>query len=150
MRSLAEAYAAKTMLREGTDDFKFPTDMSFDDDSDDSILQGSTDLVKEMFDYIIQNNAYMVAYIAHLQPKFLAWGARGALSEFDQSEFSTDRNVEQTGLIYVPKRCQLQRSRCHVHIALHGVGQSLQDLKDKNGGSLNPEDYTFATQTGYV
>lgn len=149
MRSLAEAYAAKTVLMEGTDDFKFPTDMSFDNTSDSSILQGSTDLLKEMFEYIIQNNAYVVPYIPHLQPKFLAWGARGMLSEFDQSEFSTDKNVERTGLIYVPHNCTKQQVRCHIHIALHGVGQSLQDLKDKNP-NFSPTDYTFATQTGYI
>lgn len=83
MRSLAEAYEAKTLLTEGNNDYKFPTEMSFDDQSDSSIMQGSTDLVKEMFEYIIQNNAYVVPYIPHLKPKFLAWGAKGVLSEFD-------------------------------------------------------------------
>jgi len=37
MRSLAEVYAAKTKLMEGDDDFKFLTEMRFDDDSDASI-----------------------------------------------------------------------------------------------------------------
>ena len=145
MRSLAEAeYTADAKLMEGDDDYKFPTEMTFEDVSDASILQGSTDLVGEMFKFIIQNNDYVVPYIPHLKPKFLAWGAKGVLSEFDQSEFSVAKNIEKSGLVYVPNTCKKDRSKCHLHIALHGNGQSLQELKSKNK-NFNIEDYAFAT-----
>jgi len=38
LRSLAEEYGAEPKLVEGDDDFKFPTEMTFDDVSDQSIL----------------------------------------------------------------------------------------------------------------
>lgn len=123
--------------------------MTFDDVSDSSIKQGSTDLVKDMFEFIIQNNDYVVPFIPHLKPKFLAWGARGVLSEFDQSEFSEDKAIERSGLIYVPNTCKKHNAKCRTHIAFHGIGQSYSDMKAKNK-NLRLEDYAFATQTGYI
>jgi len=59
-----------------------------------------------MFENIIQNNDYVQPSIPHLKPKFLAWGAKGVLAEFDQSEFSVDKTIERSGLIYVPHKCK--------------------------------------------
>ena len=113
--------AADTKVVEG-DDFKFPTEMMFDEEGDETIKQGSTDLVKGMFEYIIQNNDYVVPFIPHLKPKFFAWSARGTLSEFDQSVFSENKNVERTGLIYIPHNCKKPKAQCRTHIAFHGKG----------------------------
>ena len=140
--------AADTKVVEGND-YKFPTEMTFDEVDDESIKQGSIDLVKDMFEHIIQNNDYIQPFIPHLKPKFFAWSARGTLSEFDQSVFSDHKNVERTGLIYVPHACKKLKAQCRTHIAFHGVGQGYADMKAKNK-NLRTEDYAFATQTGYV
>jgi len=50
--------AADTKVVEGND-YKFPTEMTFDEVDDESIKQGSIDLVKDMFEHIIQNNDYI-------------------------------------------------------------------------------------------
>ena len=58
--------------------------------------------------------------VPHLNPKFLAWGAKGTFKEFDQLEFGSKEYLEKSGLIYVPENCSKPDSRCIAHVAFHG------------------------------
>jgi poly(3-hydroxybutyrate) depolymerase len=69
----------------------------------------------------------------------LTWNQTSLLA-FDQSEFIDDPEVHgmaQVGYLYVPQNCAGQQ-RCRLHVALHGCGQTEDDIGD-----------AFYTQTGY-
>ena len=64
---------------------------------------------------------------------------KASLHVFDQQEFgSSAALMNDTGWVYVPKKCEAANSNCPVHVALHGCLQTPDDIKD-----------TFVVHAGY-
>jgi hypothetical protein len=63
---------------------------------------------------------------------------RGQIVEFDQRDFADESSgLAETGYLYVPQSCAT-RSKCKVHVAIHGCAQSAEVVGDK-----------FYAHTGY-
>ena len=53
MRIIADTYGARVSMTYGKENYKFPTDMRFEEEGDQSIEQDSIDILKPMFKNLI-------------------------------------------------------------------------------------------------
>jgi poly(3-hydroxybutyrate) depolymerase len=85
--------------------------------------------------------ARMLDWLYRVRTPVAAPPAREAIA-FDQTEFvplwrRSAASMDELGYVYVPQRCERGRTRCRVHVALHGCHQGVEETR------------AFVERTGY-
>eukprot|EP00771_Trimastix_marina_P003984 gnl/Trimastix_PCT/708.p1 GENE.gnl/Trimastix_PCT/708~~gnl/Trimastix_PCT/708.p1 ORF type:complete len:345 (+),score=42.28 gnl/Trimastix_PCT/708:66-1037(+) len=70
-----------------------------------------------------------------------------SLHEFDQGRYTADPGsifMDDTGYVYIPRRCNVTGVTCRLHVALHGCNQGKETLGDEYARHTMYTDYAEA------
>lgn len=128
LREYFEHYGSEVEFKSMKNDFAFPTDSNLNTEKDCmerefKIGNCGYDGVGKMLKHLIKDG--------EIKEPEANWERYGTLQTFNQKDFAIDgattSALDDVGLVYVPTFCNRRDAGCKLHVAIHGVHQSMSD-----------------------